>query len=74
MIICHCERVSDRQLAGCVASGCTSLRQLADQTGAGSGCGMCGPNLRRLIREHLSATRGPGSGLGPNPEAARAAT
>jgi bacterioferritin-associated ferredoxin len=74
MIVCHCQRVSDRRVVGCIAAGCSSLRQLADETGAGSGCGMCVQNLRRLLGEHPSDAHGPGSGLGRNPEPANAAS
>lgn len=32
MVICHCERLTDRRLAKAIKAGCTSIRALAQQT------------------------------------------
>ncbi len=53
MIVCHCERVSDRQVERCIRGGCTSVQDLCRETGAGSGCGSCVGSLRQLLVRHL---------------------
>ncbi|MGI9016048.1 MAG: (2Fe-2S)-binding protein [Euzebya sp.] len=49
MYVCQCEAVTDRQIRGAVAEGCTTLRSVAALTGAGTGCGGCIPTLRALV-------------------------
>lgn len=62
MIVCQCQRVSDRKVAASVRKGCSSLREVCAATGAGRDCGCCVRRLKELIEEHL-APQG-----GPNPE------
>jgi bacterioferritin-associated ferredoxin len=52
MVVCHCERVSERRIAKAVRSGCTSLGAVCRDTGAGQGCGCCVSSLRTLIEKH----------------------
>jgi bacterioferritin-associated ferredoxin len=47
--VCQCRAVTDRQVRGAVAEGCTTLRAVAAMTGAGTGCGGCVPTLRSLV-------------------------
>lgn len=49
MIVCQCKRVSDRKVASCVSKGCSSLRDLCAQTGAGRDCGSCVRQLRQML-------------------------
>ena len=49
MIVCHCHRVNERAVAGAVAAGCASLRDLRRHCGASGGCGMCAPTLSSLL-------------------------
>ncbi|MEY3734717.1 MAG: hypothetical protein RL347_2076 [Actinomycetota bacterium] len=49
MIVCQCKRVSDRKVASCVSKGCSSLRELCAQTGAGRDCGSCVRQLREML-------------------------
>jgi bacterioferritin-associated ferredoxin len=54
MIVCHCQRVTERRVAKAVKAGCSSLSDLGRQTGAGRGCGGCVPSLKALIEKHLA--------------------
>jgi bacterioferritin-associated ferredoxin len=49
MFVCQCEAVTDRQIRGAVAEGCTTVRSVAAVTGAGTGCGGCIPTVRDLV-------------------------
>jgi bacterioferritin-associated ferredoxin len=49
VIVCQCKRVSDRKVASCVSKGCSSLRELCAQTGAGRDCGSCVRQLREML-------------------------
>ena len=54
MIVCHCQRVSDRRVAKAVRGGCTSVSGLGRDTSAGRGCGGCVSSLRDLIEKYLA--------------------
>jgi bacterioferritin-associated ferredoxin len=41
MIVCICHRVSERDIDSAVAEGASSLRQLNERLGVGTGCGVC---------------------------------
>ena len=45
MLVCHCHRVTDADVA---ETGATTLRGVAKATRAGTGCGGCIPALREL--------------------------
>jgi bacterioferritin-associated ferredoxin len=47
--VCQCRAVTDRQVRGAVAEGCSTLRSVAALTGAGTGCGACVPTIRDLV-------------------------
>lgn len=49
MIVCHCEVVNDRAIAGAVAAGAQTVAQVCRATGAGSNCGSCVFAVKRLI-------------------------
>lgn len=49
MYVCQCKVVTDRQIEAAVAEGCTSVRQVAALTGAGTACGGCVPTLRNMV-------------------------
>ncbi|CAN5239938.1 hypothetical protein BH23ACT9_BH23ACT9_12220 [soil metagenome] len=49
MYVCQCKMVTDRQVRGAVAEGCTTLRSVAAATGAATGCGGCIATIRDLV-------------------------
>jgi bacterioferritin-associated ferredoxin len=59
MIVCHCRAVSDRILREAVRRGHGSVEAVVEQTGAGTCCGGCLPNVQDIVGAELS---GAGSG------------
>ena len=55
MIVCHCERVSERAIAKAIASGSSTVGAISQATRAGRGCGCCVTSLKRLIEQHFAA-------------------
>lgn len=53
MIICHCFNVSDREIRLAIALGATDLESLADECGAGLGCGNCQEALAEMMAEMI---------------------
>jgi bacterioferritin-associated ferredoxin len=53
MFVCHCRVVTDRQIADAIACGARDECQIAAACGgAGSRCGGCLPEVRRLLADH----------------------
>ena len=50
MLVCHCRRVSDREIRAFVRKGTRSVRDVCRSSGAGSRCGGCMPLVRELVR------------------------
>ncbi len=55
MIICHCEVVTDRDVAAAVAAGARTTAQVCGATGAGRGCGTCVFSVKRLTCDHVAS-------------------
>lgn len=52
MIICVCNRVSDRDIARAVADGCETFDELQFETGVGTCCGCCHDCARQTFEQH----------------------
>jgi bacterioferritin-associated ferredoxin len=66
MIVCLCHRVSDRDIADAVRSGCGSFDQLQDDLMVASSCGACADCARDTFESHCIHTcdaRGHGCGV-----------
>ena len=63
MIVCHCHRVSDRQVRRCVRRGASTLRDVGAGCKAGTGCGGCMRAVVEVMDEE--AQRGGGISLLP---------
>jgi bacterioferritin-associated ferredoxin len=50
MIVYLCEGLNERALLARIRSGATTVRALAHATGAGTRCGSCSCDLKRLVR------------------------
>ena len=48
-IVCSCFNVGVNQIAGAVANGCRSLEEIGARLSAGTNCGSCRPEIRRII-------------------------
>ncbi|MBX2803112.1 MAG: (2Fe-2S)-binding protein [Myxococcales bacterium] len=57
MIVCLCEGLNDRRIARAIEEGCRTVQDLARSTGAGSQCGACGCELKRMLAEHRARAR-----------------
>ena len=60
MIICVCHRVSDRDIAAAVRSGCDSFEALQAELKVATGCGRCGDCARDTLQRCSSAAQGAG--------------
>ena len=53
MYVCLCEGVSDRTVRSEIQKGHVTVRAIGAACGAGTSCGMCCQDIRRLIREDV---------------------
>ncbi|MGI4762974.1 MAG: molybdopterin-dependent oxidoreductase [Janthinobacterium lividum] len=54
-LVCSCNGVGADNLRQAIAAGCNSLKDLCATTGAGTGCGSCRPEIKRILEESLVA-------------------
>jgi bacterioferritin-associated ferredoxin len=59
MYVCVCKAVSEKRIARAVAEGATTLKELREATGLGTGCGKCVPMAYQQLRETLDARHSP---------------
>jgi len=52
-LVCSCNNVGSGNIENKIASGCTELAQIAAATGAGTGCGSCRPELKKILEKKL---------------------
>jgi bacterioferritin-associated ferredoxin len=62
MIICICEGINDRRIREEIRAGADSVGAIARSCGAGTGCGLCSCDLKRMV---LEARAGEASGAEP---------
>ncbi len=48
-LVCSCNNVGSGNIENAIATGCGSLKELCQQTGAGLGCGSCKPEVQRIL-------------------------
>lgn len=53
-LVCSCNNVGSINITNKVASGCADFKELCSATGAGTGCGSCRPEVKRILEEYLS--------------------
>lgn len=51
MIICVCNRVTERDIHAAVADGVNSLSELRMSTGCSSSCGRCAPHANETLKQ-----------------------
>lgn len=49
MLVCSCRTVSDRTVSAAIAAGAGDVEEIGRRCGAGTRCGGCHPELRRLL-------------------------
>jgi ferredoxin-nitrate reductase len=52
-LVCSCNNVGSVNLENRIANGCTELAQLCAATGAGTGCGSCRPEVKKILEKKL---------------------
>ncbi|HEX5660438.1 MAG TPA: (2Fe-2S)-binding protein [Polyangiales bacterium] len=57
MIVCHCFRVSDREIRSCVREGACSVSAVGHACDAGTGCGGCRPEIASIVEGEQLVTR-----------------
>jgi bacterioferritin-associated ferredoxin len=61
MWVCHCRRVTDREITSLVREGVDDVETIGQFCGAGTGCGGCHSEIERLVdagaREPVHSTR-----------------
>ena len=51
-LICSCNSVGIDNLKNKIVSGCNDFKQLCAITGAGTGCGSCRPEVKKILEEY----------------------
>ena len=59
MYVCICKAVSEKRIAKAVAEGATTLKDLREATGLGTGCGKCVPTAYQQLRDALDRRHSP---------------
>lgn len=74
MYVCICNAVTEDDVHGCMASGCTTAKEVKAACGLKPACGSCTKRIHRMVSEHRTAseladaiTGGPAT-LAPVPE------
>jgi bacterioferritin-associated ferredoxin len=57
VLVCHCHQVCDRTIRQCIREGATSVEEVGDSCGAGTGCGGCQPAIAGLLTERAPSPR-----------------
>lgn len=55
-LVCSCNNVGEGNLLKKIEEGCKDHLQLCQLTGAGTGCGSCRPEVKRILEQKLVAT------------------
>ncbi|MFH5886057.1 molybdopterin-dependent oxidoreductase [Halalkalibaculum sp. DA3122] len=50
-LICSCNNVGDGNVKEAIENGCTELNKLCQETGAGTGCGSCKPEVKAILEQ-----------------------
>lgn len=53
--VCACFGVGANEISAAVRSGCCSIASIGDVTQAGTNCGSCRPEIKRIINDHALA-------------------
>jgi ferredoxin-nitrate reductase len=56
-LVCSCNNVGEGNITNKIEGGCTDLKQLCASTGAGTGCGSCRPEVKRLLDEFIESAK-----------------
>jgi ferredoxin-nitrate reductase len=54
-LVCSCNNVGSENIRKKIDEGCHTLKDVCAETGAGTGCGSCRPEVKRLLDEALQS-------------------
>ncbi|BAU55719.1 nitrate reductase [Mucilaginibacter gotjawali] len=54
-LVCSCNNVGSENIRKKIESGCNTMTDLCKTTGAGTGCGSCRPEVKRILDEALKS-------------------
>ncbi len=57
LIVCHCRRITDRQIRKVVREGASSVGEVARACGAVTGCGGCATVVHEIVNEELDGAK-----------------
>jgi len=52
-LVCSCNQVGEGNLQQLIKTGCSTLSDLCQRSGAGLGCGSCKPELQSLLKQNV---------------------
>ena len=52
-LVCSCNNVGSENICKKIAEGCTEFKDLCASTGAGTGCGSCRPEVKKILENML---------------------
>jgi NAD(P)H-nitrite reductase large subunit len=55
VFVCHCEVVTYDEVAAVVDNGAHSVEAVGQQTGAGTGCGICHESIEAVLAERCGS-------------------
>lgn len=50
-LVCSCNNVGDGNIQEAIREGCSDFKELCQQTGAGTGCGSCKPEVKAILEQ-----------------------
>jgi ferredoxin-nitrate reductase len=53
-LVCSCNQVGTGNLNQLITAGHKTLHDLCEQSGAGSGCGSCKPEIQQILKENTA--------------------
>ncbi|WP_084263354.1 (2Fe-2S)-binding protein [Actinomadura formosensis] len=55
MYVCICNAITEDDVHGCMASGCTTAKAVKSACGFKPGCGMCTKRIHTMVSEYRTA-------------------
>ena len=52
-LVCSCNNVGSENIRKKITEGCTEFKDLCTSTGAGTGCGSCRPEIKKILEDML---------------------
>lgn len=53
-IVCSCHQVAEHGITEAISSGCQDIESIGKKTRAGTNCGSCIPEIRRMLNRHAT--------------------